>query len=260
MSEDWSHLQALEAESVYIIREVVAQFRNPVLLYSIGKDSSVLVHLARKAFYPGPIPFPLLHVDTGYKFPEMLKFREEFTKAIGARLIVHRNEEAIADGAHPLKLGVARCCGALKTGALLQALDKYQFDAAIGGARRDEERSRAKERIFSFRDSFGQWDPKNQRPELWNLYNAKITKGESIRAFPISNWTELDVWLYIHLEQIPIVPLYFAKERPVVERDGQLIMVDDERMKLRPGEKPEMRLVRFRTLGCYPLTAAVASP
>ena len=190
MSENWSHLQALEAESIYIIREVVAQFRNPVLLYSIGKDSSVLVHLARKAFYPGPIPFPLLHVDTGYKFPEMLKFRDEFTKAIGARLIVHRNEEAIAEGAHPLKLGVARCCGALKTGALLEALEKYQFDAAIGGARRDEERSRAKERVFSLRDAFGQWDPRNQRPELWNLYNGEIHEGESMRVFPLSNWTE----------------------------------------------------------------------
>src|SRR5678809_332011 len=249
MSEYWSHLQALEAESVYIIREVVAQFRNPVLLYSIGKDSSVLVHLARKAFYPGPIPFPLLHVDTGYKFPEMLKFREEFTKAIGARLIVHRNEEAIAEGAHPLKLGVARCCGALKTGALLQALEKYEFDAAIGGARRDEERSRAKERVFSLRDSFGQWDPRRQRPELWNLYSGAIHEGESMRVFPLSNWTERDIWDYIVQENIKVVPLYYARERLVVQRNGTLIPADDA-MHLKDGEVPVKMSVRFRTLGC----------
>jgi sulfate adenylyltransferase subunit 2 len=258
MSEVWSHLQALEAESVYIIREVVAQFRNPVLLYSIGKDSSVLVHLARKAFYPGPIPFPLLHVDTGYKFPEMLKFREEFTKAIGARLIVHRNEEAIADGAHPLKLGVARCCGALKTGALLQALGKHQFDAAIGGARRDEERSRAKERVFSFRDSFGQWDPRNQRPELWNLYNGEIHEGESMRVFPLSNWTERDVWQYIQEQNIPIVPLYYARQRKVVYRGMNWIPIDNPE-DVREGETVVTEWVRFRTLGCMPCTGAVKS-
>ena len=226
MSE-WTHLQALESESIYILREVVAQFRNPVLLYSIGKDSSVLVHLARKAFHPGPLPFPLLHIDTGYKFKEMIEFRDQFAKSIGARLIVHRNEEAIADGAHPLKLGVARCCGKLKTGALLEALEKYAFDAAIGGARRDEERSRAKERVFSLRDAFGQWDPRNQRAELWDIYNAEITEGESMRVFPLSNWTERDVWQYIQQENIPIVPLYYAKERKVVFRGTNWIPIND---------------------------------
>jgi sulfate adenylyltransferase subunit 2 len=258
MSENWSHLEALEAESVYIIREVVAQFRNPVMLYSIGKDSSVMVHLARKAFYPGPIPFPLLHVDTGYKFKEMLQFRDEFTKAIGARLIVHRNEEAIAEGAHPLKLGVARCCGKLKTGALLQALEKYNFDAAIGGARRDEERSRAKERVFSFRDAFGQWDPRNQRAELWNLYNGEIHEGESMRVFPLSNWTERDVWQYIREQNIPIVPLYYAKQRQVVYRGTNWIPIDGPG-DVREGETPVTEWVRFRTLGCAPCTGAVKS-
>jgi sulfate adenylyltransferase subunit 2 len=256
--EDWTHLQALEAESVYILREVVAQFRNPVLLYSVGKDSSVLVHLARKAFHPGPIPFPLLHVDTGYKFKEMLQFRDEFTRAIGARLIVHRNETAIAEGAHPLKLGVARCCGALKTGALLEALEQYGFDAAIGGARRDEERSRAKERVFSLRDGFGQWDPRNQRPELWNLFNGEIHEGESMRVFPLSNWTERDVWQYIHQQRIPIVPLYYAKRRTVVMRGTNWIPIDDP-AEVRAGETPVTEWVRFRTLGCMPCTGAVKS-
>lgn len=258
MKENWTHLEALEAESIYIIREVVAQFRNPVLLYSIGKDSSVLVHLARKAFYPGPIPFPLLHVDTGYKFREMLTFRDEFTKAIGARLIVHRNEQAIAEGAHPLLLGVARCCGKLKTGALLEALEKYAFDAAIGGARRDEERSRAKERVFSHRDSFGQWDPKNQRPELWNLYNGEIHEGESMRVFPLSNWTETDVWQYIREQNIPIVPLYYAQQRKVVFRGNNWIPIMDP-SDVREGETPVTEWVRFRTLGCMPCTGAVKS-
>ncbi|HEX4999971.1 MAG TPA: sulfate adenylyltransferase subunit CysD [Terriglobia bacterium] len=258
MSADWTHLQALEAESIYILREVVAQFRNPVLLYSIGKDSSVLLHLARKAFHPGPIPFPLLHIDTGYKFKEMLQFRDEFTASIGARLIVHRNEEAIADGAHPLKLGVARCCGALKTGALLEALSKYEFDAAIGGARRDEERSRAKERVFSFRDGFGQWDPRNQRPELWNLYNGEIAEGESMRVFPLSNWTERDVWQYIREQDIPIVPLYYARQRQVVRRGTNWIPIDDP-ADVRPGETLTTEWVRFRTLGCMPCTGAVLS-
>jgi sulfate adenylyltransferase subunit 2 len=258
MTKDWTHLRELESESIYIMREVVAQFRNPVLLYSIGKDSSVLVHLARKAFYPGPLPFPFLHVDTGYKFPEMIKFRDQFTKEIGARLIVHRNEDAIAAGAHPLKLGVARCCGALKTASLLSALEKYQFDAAIGGARREEERSRAKERVFSLRDSFGQWDPRRQRPELWSLYSGAIHEGESMRVFPLSNWTERDIWDYIVQERIKVVPLYYAKERLVVRRNGMLIPAD-EVLHLKDGEVPEKMSVRFRTLGCMPCTGAVAS-
>jgi sulfate adenylyltransferase subunit 2 len=258
MSENWGHLEALEAESIQIFREVAAQFRNPVLLYSIGKDSSVLVHLARKAFHPGPIPFPLLHVDTGYKFKEMLTFRDQFAASIGARLIVHRNEEAIADGAHPLKLGVARCCGALKTGALLEALSKYEFDAAIGGARRDEERSRAKERVFSFRDGFGQWDPRNQRPELWNLYNGEIAEGESMRVFPLSNWTERDVWQYIREQNIPIVPLYYARQRQVVRRGPNWIPIDNP-SDIRAGETVTTEWVRFRTLGCMPCTGAVQS-
>lgn len=253
-----SHLNSLQDESIFILREVAAEFRNPVILYSIGKDSSVLVHLARKAFHPGPIPFPLLHIDTGYKFKEMLEFRDEFTRSIGARLIVHRNEEAIAAGSHPLKLGVARCCGALKTGALLQALEKYEFDAAIGGARRDEERSRAKERVFSFRDAFGQWDPRNQRPELWHLFNTRVFEGESMRVFPLSNWTESDVWHYIERESIPIVPLYFAKQRLVVRRGNNLIPADDAG-NLKEGEVPTMMSVRFRTLGCSPCTGAVLS-
>jgi len=254
----YSHLDSLEDESIFILREVAAEFRNPVILYSIGKDSSVLVHLARKAFHPGPIPFPLLHIDTGYKFREMLEFRDKFTKSIGARLIVHRNEEAIRSGSHPLKLGVARCCGMLKTEALLQALSKYQFDAAIGGARRDEERSRAKERVFSFRDAFGQWDPKNQRPELWHLFNTRIFEGESMRVFPLSNWTESDIWHYIHREEIPIVPLYFAAKRLVVRRGNNLIPADDAG-NLREGEVPTLMSVRFRTLGCSPCTGAVLS-
>jgi sulfate adenylyltransferase subunit 2 len=258
MSENWTHLQALEAESMFIFREVVAQFRNPVLLYSVGKDSSVLVHVARKAFHPGPLPFPLLHVDTGYKFKEMLQFRDEFTKSIGARLIVHRNEAAIAEGSHPLKLGVARCCGNLKTTALLQALEQGGFDAAMGGARRDEERSRAKERVFSLRDAFGQWDPRNQRAELWNLYNGEITEGESMRVFPLSNWTERDIWQYIRQENIPIVPLYYAQERRVVRRGPNWIPVNDA-SDLREGETAVTEWVRFRTLGCMPCTGAVKS-
>ncbi len=253
-----THLQTLEAESIHIMREVVAEFRNPVMLYSIGKDSSVMLHLARKAFAPGPLPFSLLHVDTGYKFKEMYEFRDWYTKEIGAKLIVHRNEEAIAQGAHPLKLGVARCCGALKTKALLDALEAGGYDAAMGGARRDEERSRAKERIFSFRDEFGQWDPKNQRPELWDLYNCRIHEGESIRVFPISNWTEMDIWQYIKLENIPIVPLYYAKERQMVKRGNMLIPADDAG-NLKEGEVPESVMCRFRTLGCSPCTGAVYS-
>lgn len=253
-----THLQALEAESIHIMREVVAEFRNPVMLYSVGKDSSVMLHLARKAFYPGPLPFPLLHVDTGYKFKEMYQFRDWYAQQIGAKLIVHRNEEAIAQGAHPLKLGVARCCGALKTKALLDALEAGGFDAALGGARRDEERSRAKERIFSFRDEFGQWDPKNQRPELWDLYNCRIHEGESIRVFPLSNWTEMDIWQYIKLENIPIVPLYYAKERLMVRRGSMLIPADDAG-NLKEGEVPEKVMCRFRTLGCSPCTGAVYS-
>jgi sulfate adenylyltransferase subunit 2 len=252
-----SHLAALESESIHIIREVVAEFRNPVMLYSIGKDSSVMLHLARKAFYPSPLPFPLLHVDTGYKFKEMITFRDEYAKSIGARLLVHRNEEAIAQGAHPIKLGVGRCCGALKTTALLQALEKYGFDAAFGGARRDEERSRAKERIFSFRDEFGQWDPRNQRPELWNLYNGRIHEGESVRVFPLSNWTEMDVWEYILEQEIPIVPLYFAKPREVIKRGNMLIPA--EGAQALEGETVETVTCRFRTLGCSPCTGAVYS-
>ncbi len=255
---DLSHLDVLEDEAVFILREVAAEFRNPVILYSIGKDSSVLVHLARKAFYPAPIPFPLLHIDTGYKFSEMIEFRDRFAASIGARLLVHRNEDAIASGAHPLKLGVARCCGQLKTAALLEALEQHEFDAAIGGARRDEERSRAKERVFSFRDDFGQWDPKNQRPELWNLFNTRVFEGESMRVFPLSNWTESDIWHYIKREEIPIVPLYFAKEREVVRRGANLIPADDVG-NLKSGEEPSTMCVRFRTLGCSPCTGAVAS-
>jgi sulfate adenylyltransferase subunit 2 len=258
IDKEWTQLRELESESIYILRETVAQFRNPVLLYSIGKDSSVLVHLARKAFYPGPLPFPFLHVDTGYKFTEMIEFRDEFVKKIGARLIVHRNEDAIAAGAHPLKLGVARCCGQLKTAALLAALEQHGFDAAIGGARREEERSRAKERVFSVRDGFGQWDPRKQRPELWTLYSGAMDETESMRVFPLSNWTERDIWQYILQENIPVVPLYYAKERPVVRRNGMLIPADDA-MHLKEGEVPEMMSVRFRTLGCSPCTGAVAS-
>jgi sulfate adenylyltransferase subunit 2 len=252
------HLEALEAESIHIMREVAGEFRNPVMLYSIGKDSSVMLHLARKAFYPGTLPFPLLHVDTGYKFREMIEFRDRHAREIGARLIVHRNGEAIARGVHPNKVGVARCCGQLKTAALLDALEKYGFDAAMGGARRDEEKSRAKERIFSFRDEFGQWDPKNQRPELWDIYNCRIHEGQSIRVFPLSNWTEMDIWQYIRQEGIPIVPLYFARERLMVRR-GSLLIPADDAGNLREGEVPEPVRCRFRTLGCSPCTGAVES-
>ena len=254
-----SHLRQLEAESIHIIREVAAEFDNPVMMYSIGKDSSVMVQLARKAFHPGKLPFPLLHIDTTWKFKEMISFRDKFVKDNELNLIVHTNQEGLEEGINPFDHGSSKYTTIMKTHALLQALNKGGYDAAFGGARRDEERSRAKERIYSFRDRYGQWDPKNQRPELWSLYNGKLTKGESIRAFPLSNWTELDIWLYIYLESIPIVPLYFAEERPVVERDGQLLMVDDERLPLKPGEKPRLQQVRFRTLGCYPLTGALPS-
>ena len=254
-----SHLRQLEAESIHIIREVAAQFDNPVMLYSIGKDSGVMVHLARKAFYPAKIPFPLLHVDTTWKFRDMIKFRDSIAKKYDVDLLVHINQDGVKQGIGPFTHGSKVHTDVMKTQSLLQALSKYGFDAAFGGARRDEERSRAKERIYSFRDRYGKWDPKNQRPELWNLYNGRINKGESIRVFPLSNWTELDIWLYTYLEDIDIVPLYLAAERPVVEREGTLIMVDDERMPLHPGEKPMMKSVRFRTLGCYPLTGAIES-
>ena len=253
-----THLRQLEAESIQIIREVVAEFERPVMLYSIGKDSSCMVRLAQKAFYPGKIPFPLLHVDTTYKFKEMYEFRDRFTREIGAHLIVYSNVKAIEQGANPFSLGTQKCCALLKTQALVDALREGQFDAAFGGARRDEEKSRAKERIYSFRDALGQWDPKNQRPELWNLYNAKVNKGESIRVFPLSNWTELDVWQYIYKEQIPVVPMYFAKEREMIVRDGQLIPLDGP-IPLREGERPKKVMCRFRTLGCYPCTGAVHS-
>ena len=253
-----NHLQALEAESLYILREAVAEFARPVMLYSIGKDSSVMLRLAQKAFYPGKIPFPLLHVDTSYKFREMITFRDSYAREIGAELIVHRNEEAIASGASPWTLGTQNCCGALKTRSLLDALAEGGFDAAFGGARRDEEKSRAKERVYSFRDAHGQWDPKNQRPELWSLYNSRLRKGESIRVFPLSNWTELDIWLYLYAEQIPIVPLYFAKERLVVNRGGTLTLVD-ETTRLLPHERPEKMKVRMRSLGCAPCTGAIRS-
>lgn len=254
-----THLKQLEAESIHIIREVAAEFDRPVMLYSIGKDSAVMLHLARKAFAPGKPPFPLMHVDTTWKFKEMISFRDETVKKYGFDLIVHINEEGVKQGIGPFTHGSAKHTDVMKTQSLKQALDKYQFDAAFGGARRDEEKSRAKERVYSFRDKNHRWDPKNQRPELWSLYNGKINKGESIRVFPLSNWTELDIWQYIYLEGIDIVPLYFAKPRPVVDRDGVMIMVDDERMPLKEGEVPEMKSVRFRTLGCYPLTGAVES-
>ena len=254
-----THLQRLEAESIQIMREVVAETENPVMLYSIGKDSSVMLHIARKAFYPAVPPFPLLHVDTTWKFREMYAMRTRMAAESGMQLIVHVNPEALAQGINPFTHGSAVHTDIWKTQGLKQALDKHGFDAAFGGARRDEEKSRAKERVFSFRNAQHRWDPKNQRPELWRLYNTRKHKGESIRVFPLSNWTELDVWQYIFLENIPIVPLYYSQERPIVVRDGALIMVDDERMPLRPGEKPEMRKVRFRTLGCYPLTGAVES-
>ena len=255
-----THLRQLEAESIHIIREVAAEFDNPVMLYSVGKDSAVMVRLAEKAFYPAKPPFPLMHVDTTWKFQEMYELRDNYiAKELGFKLIVHVNEEGRAQGINPFTHGSKVHTDVMKTQALRQALDKYRFDAAFGGARRDEEKSRAKERVFSFRDEFHRWDRKNQRPELWNLYNTKVKKNESIRVFPLSNWTELDVWQYIHLEQIPIVPLYFAKERPIVWREGVMIMVDDDRMQFEPNEKPEMRNVRFRTLGCYPLSGAVDS-
>ena len=255
-----THLKQLEAESIHIIREVAAEFENPVMLYSIGKDSSVMVRLAEKAFSPGKPPFPLMHVDTTWKFREMITFRDNYVKnELGWKLIVHVNQEGVEQGIGPFTHGSQVHTDVMKTQGLKQALNKYKFDAAFGGARRDEEKSRAKERVYSFRDEHHRWDPKNQRPELWNLYNGKVHKGESIRVFPLSNWTELDVWQYIHLENIPIVPLYLAAQRPVVERDGTLIMVDDDRMPLKPGEKAQMRTVRFRTLGCYPLTGAVES-
>jgi len=254
-----THLERLEAESIHIMREVVAECENPVMLYSIGKDSAVMLHLAMKAFYPAKPPFPLLHVDTTWKFREMIRFRDEVAAKLGLNLIVHINEEGVRQGVGPFTHGSSVHTDIMKTQALKQALDKYKFDAAFGGARRDEEKSRAKERIFSIRSAQHRWDPKKQRPELWRLYNARVTKGESIRVFPLSNWTELDIWQYIYLENIPIVPLYLAAERPVVERDGTLIMVDDDRMPLRDGEKPIMKKVRFRTLGCYPLTGAFES-
>jgi sulfate adenylyltransferase subunit 2 len=253
-----SHLRSLEAESIYILREAVAEFSHPAMLYSIGKDSSVMLRLAQKAFSPGKLPFPLLHIDTSYKFPEMIHFRDSYAREIGADLIVHRNEEALANGANPFSLGTQKCCGLLKTKSLLDALSAGGFNAAFGGARRDEEKSRAKERIYSFRDVHGQWDPKNQRPELWNLFNSRIDKNESIRVFPLSNWTELDVWLYIHVENIPIVPLYFARERQAVMRNGSLILIHSSD-ELRLGEKPQSVKCRMRSLGCVPCTGAIRS-
>ncbi|MCK4492702.1 MAG: sulfate adenylyltransferase subunit CysD [Methylococcales bacterium] len=254
-----THLKQLEAESIHIIREVAAEFDRPVMLYSVGKDSAVMLHLTMKAFYPGKPPFPLLHVDTTWKFKEMIEFRDKHVKKLGLELLVHRNEDGIAQGIGPFTHGSKKHTDVMKTDGLKQALNKYKFDAAFGGARRDEEKSRAKERVYSFRDKNHRWDPKNQRPELWNTYNGRLNEGESIRVFPLSNWTELDIWQYIHLENIPIVPLYFAKKRPVVERDGMLIMVDDDRMPIADNERVEMKEVRFRTLGCYPLTGAVES-
>ena len=254
-----SHLRELEAESIHIIREVAATFQKPVILYSIGKDSQVLVHLARKAFFPAPVPFPLLHVDTTWKFHEMYEFRDRYVAENGLRLVVYKNETALSEGINPFEHTSQKYTFALKTQALLQALAVGRYDAAFAGARRDEEKSRAKERVFSFRDRNGQWEPRRQRPELWNLYNGRIDKGESIRVFPLSNWSELDVWRYVLIEKLSVVPLYFAKERPVVERDGNLIVIDDHRFHFQPGEKPRPRRVRFRTLGCYPLTGAIES-
>ncbi|GHV09360.1 sulfate adenylyltransferase subunit 2 [Campylobacterota bacterium] len=254
-----THLKALEAESIHIMREVAAEFDNPVMLYSIGKDSSVMLHLALKAFYPAKPPFPLMHVDTTWKFREMIAFRDARVKELGLELLVHINPDGQKMGMNPFIHGSAKHTDVMKTEGLKQALTKHKFDAVFGGARRDEEKSRAKERIYSFRDKNHRWDPKNQRPELWNLYNGRHDSGESIRVFPLSNWTELDIWQYIYLEKIPIVPLYFAKERPVVERDGMLILHDDDRLPLKDGEKPQMKMVRFRTLGCYPLTGAIES-
>jgi sulfate adenylyltransferase subunit 2 len=254
------HLKRLEAESIEIMREVVAEFKNPVMLYSIGKDSSVMLHLAIKAFHPAPLPFPLMHVDTTWKFREMIAFRDETAKRLGLNLVVYINQDGIQRGINPIDSGSALHTHVMKTEALKQALDQFGFDAAFGGARRDEEKSRAKERIFSFRSQGHAWDPRNQRPELWNLFNTRIREGETIRVFPLSNWTELDIWHYVLLESIPVVPLYFAKQRPVVWRSGTWIMVDDDRLRLQPDERPEMRLVRFRTLGCYPLSGAIESP
>ncbi len=255
-----THLERLEAESIHILREVAATAQNPVMMYSIGKDSSVMLHLARKAFFPGPLPFPLLHIDTLWKFREMIAFRDAVAASPGIRLLVHTNQEGVAAGVNPFASGSSVHTDVMKTQALKQALDLHRFDVAIGGARRDEEKSRAKERVFSFRTAQHRWDPKAQRPELWSLYNTRIRPGETIRAFPISNWTELDIWQYIYQEGIDLVPLYFAADRPVVARGGQWLMVDDDRMPLEPGETPQMRRVRFRTLGCYPLTAALESP
>tara|TARA_Y100001933_G_scaffold264826_1_gene332894 strand:+ start:3154 stop:4065 length:912 start_codon:yes stop_codon:yes gene_type:complete len=259
MSNRKSQLHRLEAESIEIIREVVAEMANPVMLYSIGKDSSVMLHLARKAFYPAPPPFPLLHVDTTWKFREMIAFRDRMAAEAGMQLITHTNPQGLSEGINPFDHGSSYYTQVMKTEALKQALDAHGFDAAFGGARRDEEKSRSKERVFSFRTASHGWDPKSQRPELWSLFNTRVRSGESLRVFPLSNWTELDIWQYIRAENIPIVPLYFSAERPVVERDGQLIMVDDDRMPLRDGETPQMRRVRFRTLGCYPLTSAIES-
>ena len=258
MNQRLTHLRLLEAESIHILREVAAEFARPVMLYSIGKDSSVMLRLAQKAFYPDKIPFPLLHVDTGYKFQEMIEFRDRYTAQIGVRLIVHQNRRALDEGANPFRLGTQKCCGLLKTRALLEALTEGGFDAAFGGARREEEKSRAKERVYSFRDALGQWDPKNQRPELWNLFNGRIDKGESIRVFPLSNWTELDVWHYIHLERIAVVPLYFAKLREMVVRGETLIPVEHD-IPLAPGERPQWVMCRMRSLGCAPCTGAVLS-
>ncbi|KAF3977997.1 MAG: sulfate adenylyltransferase subunit CysD [Methylococcales symbiont of Iophon sp. n. MRB-2018] len=254
-----THLKQLEAESIHIIREVAAEFDKPVMLYSVGKDSAVMLHLTMKAFYPGKPPFPMMHVDTTWKFKEMIEFRDKIINDLDLEIIVHTNQDGVDQGIGPFTHGSKKHTDVMKTDGLKQALNKYQFDAAFGGARRDEEKSRAKERVYSFRDKNHRWDPKNQRPELWNIYNGKLDKGESIRVFPLSNWTELDIWQYIHLESIPIVPLYFAKERPVVNKDGMLIMVDDERMPIGADDKIEMKMVRFRTLGCYPLTGAVES-
>ena len=259
MKINMTHLRQLEAESIHIIREVAAEFENPVMLYSIGKDSSVMLRLALKAFYPAKPPFPLMHIDTTWKFREMIEFRDRMAREHGFDLLIYTNQDGVNQGVSPFTHGSALYTDVMKTEGLKQALNKYKFDAAFGGARRDEEKSRAKERIYSFRSETHRWDPKNQRPELWNLYNARVKPGESIRAFPLSNWTELDIWQYIYLENIPIVPLYYSKVRPVVERDGMLILIDDDRIKLAPGEEVQMKSVRFRTLGCYPLTGAVES-
>ncbi len=259
LTRNLTHLRVLEAEAIHILREAVAEFENPVMMYSIGKDSSVMLRLAQKAFAPAPLPFPLLHIDTTWKFREMIAHRDRMVRELGLNLIVHTNQEGLAQGINPFDHGSGRYTTVMKTEALKQALTKHGFDCAFGGARRDEERSRAKERVYSFRDRFHQWDPKNQRPELWSLYNGRIGPGESVRVFPLSNWTELDVWLYLWAEDIPTVPLYLAKPRPVVARSGTWIMVDDDRMRLRPGEKPVDKMVRFRTLGCYPLSGAIES-